>query len=55
MFILLLNSFSYGVILYTYIKIGQALKKNASTANNPKAAEINKQVSRILALQVSVF
>jgi cbb3-type cytochrome oxidase subunit 3 len=55
-FILVLNSFSYGVIIWAYLKINKKLKQNANNAHNirnSKAIEIQKAVSRILALQVN--
>ncbi|KAI6170252.1 hypothetical protein M3Y98_01220500 [Aphelenchoides besseyi] len=51
-FILCLNSFSYGVIVYTFRQIQSTLKKNAeANVHNIRSNEIQKQVSRILALQ----
>ncbi|KAI6193516.1 hypothetical protein M3Y96_01025900 [Aphelenchoides besseyi] len=53
-FILLLNAFAYTVITYTSIRIFYALKHNANKIQNSKAAELQRQVTRILALQASV-
>ncbi|KAI6196126.1 hypothetical protein M3Y94_01072100 [Aphelenchoides besseyi] len=53
-FILLLNVFVYTVITYTSIRIFYALKENAHKIQNSKAAELQRQVTRILALQALV-
>ncbi|KAI6180148.1 hypothetical protein M3Y98_00688100 [Aphelenchoides besseyi] len=50
-FILCLNSISYGIIIYTFRKIQLTLKKNAVVnQQNSRSFDIQKQVSRILAL-----
>ncbi|KAI6224128.1 7TM GPCR, serpentine receptor class r (Str) family-containing protein [Aphelenchoides besseyi] len=51
-FILCLNSFSYGIIIYTFRQIQSTLKENAAAnLQNIRSSELQKQVSRILALQ----
>ncbi|KAI6238635.1 hypothetical protein M3Y99_00667800 [Aphelenchoides fujianensis] len=51
LFILALNCFVVVVIAYTSLRIRAALRSNAHTVRNAKAAELQRQVTRILVLQ----
>jgi hypothetical protein len=50
-----LSVFSFSIIIFTSYRINQQLKQNVRINNNPRAMEIQKQVSRILMLQVRYF
>lgn len=52
LYVIILNIVCYSIIGYTTHKMNKALKENANINKNPKTMEIQKQVSRILALQV---
>ncbi|KAI6174518.1 hypothetical protein M3Y97_00999600 [Aphelenchoides bicaudatus] len=50
-FILILNAFTYTLIIYTSTKIYHTLKANAHKIQNPKTLDLQRQVTRILTLQ----
>lgn len=53
-FVIILNIVCYTIVCITAHRINQALKQNANINKNTKALEIQKQVSKILVLQVNV-